>query len=117
MLCAQALPSFERNFPMDKRRKPLTAYEQLELREKLDVLIAEHPECSVPQMLRQARTLLRLTLEEMAQLAGITVLTLKRIEAGTSSPSLRTIEQLLRPLGLKLAIVKRSVSAEKPVPV
>jgi transcriptional regulator with XRE-family HTH domain len=68
-------------------------------------------------MLRQARTLLRLTLEEMAQLAGITVLTLKRIEAGTSSPSLRTIEQLLRPLGLKLAIVKRSVSAEKPAPV
>jgi transcriptional regulator with XRE-family HTH domain len=53
----------------------------------------------------------------MAQLAGITVLTLKRIEAGTSSPSLRTIEQLLRPLGLKLAIVKRSVSAEKPAPV
>ena len=100
---------------MDKRRKPLTAYEQLELREKLDVLIAEHPECSVPQMLRQARTLLRLTLEEMAQLAGITVLTLKRIEAGTSSPSLRTIEQLLRPLGLKLAVVKRSVSAEKPL--
>jgi transcriptional regulator with XRE-family HTH domain len=55
--------------------------------------------------------------EEMAQLAGITVLTLKRIEAGTSSPSLRTVEQLLRPLGLKLAIVKRSVSAEKPAPV
>jgi transcriptional regulator with XRE-family HTH domain len=53
-----------------------------------------------------------LTLEEMAQLAGITVLTLKRIEAETSNPSLRTIEQLLRPLGLKLAIVKRSVSAQ-----
>jgi hypothetical protein len=55
---------------MDKRRKPLTAYEQLELREKLDALIAEHPEYSVPHMLRQARTLLRLTLEEMAQLVS-----------------------------------------------
>ncbi len=99
---------------MDKRRKPLTAYEQLELREKLDILIAEHPEYSVPQMLRQVRTLLHLTLEEMAQLAGITVLTLKRIEAESSSPSLRTVEQLLRPLGLKLAIVKRSMSAQKP---
>jgi transcriptional regulator with XRE-family HTH domain len=92
---------------MDKRRKPLTAYEQLELREKLDALIAGHPEYPVPHMLRQARTLLRLTLEEMAQLAGITVLTLKRIEAGSSSPTLRTVEQLLRPFGLKLAIVKR----------
>ncbi len=91
---------------MDKRRKPLTPPEQLLLREKMLAMVAEHPEWEVPRMLKEIRKALHLTVAEMARVGRISEPALRNAEAGRSSPSLSTVEGLLRPLGLKLSVVR-----------
>ena len=93
---------------MDKRRKPLTPQEQLELRQEVERLIESHPEWTLPEALKQIRTTLHLTLPEMARVGRITKLTLQKIEAGTSNPTIDTVQGLLRPFGLGLAIRRTS---------
>jgi transcriptional regulator with XRE-family HTH domain len=61
----------------------------------------------VTKMLKALRQTLHLTHAEMARLGGISVPALRNLEAGRSSPTLATVQGLLRPLGLKLAIIPR----------
>jgi DNA-binding XRE family transcriptional regulator len=91
---------------VDRRRKPLTPYEQLLLREKMIALVAEHPEWEVPRMLKAIRKSLHLTIADMARVGHISEPALHNAEAGRSSPSLSTVDALLRPFGLKLAVVR-----------
>lgn len=91
---------------MDKRRKKLTAEEQLDLRERMTALLEEHPDWDVPQILREVRTSLHLTQRDMARVGKISEPTLRNIEARRHSPSLETVEAMLRPFGLKLAVVR-----------
>jgi transcriptional regulator with XRE-family HTH domain len=91
---------------MDKRRKPLTPHEQLLLRQQVETMILEHPECSVPHLLREVRKTLRLTIAEMARIGRLSVPALKNIESGKNSPSLATVEGLLKPLGLRLSVIR-----------
>lgn len=95
---------------MDKRRKPLTLQEQLELRQEVERLIESHPEWTLPEALKKIRTTLHLTLPEMARVGRITKLTLQKIEAGASNPTIDTVQGLLRPFGLGLAIRRTSSS-------
>jgi DNA-binding transcriptional regulator YiaG len=96
---------------MDKRYKPLTPAEQLELREKILATLAEHPEWTVPEVVRYVRTTLRLTTAEMARVGKLSVLTLKNLEAGRSSPTLDTVTRLLRPFGLRVSVTSSSERA------
>jgi transcriptional regulator with XRE-family HTH domain len=91
---------------MDKRRKPLMPHEQLLLRLQVETMILEHPEYSVPRLLREVRKTLRLTIAEMARIGGLSVPALKNIESGKNSPSLATVEGLLKPLGLRLCVIQ-----------
>lgn len=93
---------------MDKRRKKLTAEAQLDLRERMSALLEEHPDWDVPQVLREVRTSLQLTQRDMARVGKISEPTLRNIEARRHSPSLETVEAMLRPFGLKLAVVRAS---------
>lgn len=93
---------------MDKRRKKLTAEEQLDLRERVSALLEEHPDWDVPQVLREVRTSLHLTQRDMARVGKISEPTLRNIEARRHSPSIETVEAMLRPFGLKLAVVRAS---------
>ena len=93
---------------MDKRRKKLTAEEQLDLRERMTALLEEHPDWDVPQVLREIRTSLHLTQRDMARVGKISEPTLRNIEARRHSPSIDTVEAMLRPFGLKLAVVRTS---------
>ncbi len=90
---------------MDKRGKPLTPHEQLLLRQKVETMILEYPEYSVPQLLREVRKTLHLTIAEMARIGRLSVPALKNIESGKNSPSLATVEGLLKPLGLRLSVM------------
>lgn len=90
---------------MDKRRKPLTPHEQLLLRQNMVALVEQHPEWDVPKMLKAVRKALHLTTHDMARVGKISELALRNAEAGRSSPTLKTVEALLRPLGLKLAVI------------
>jgi DNA-binding transcriptional regulator YiaG len=85
---------------VDRRRKPLTPYEQLLLREKMIALVVEHPEWEVQRMLKAIRKSLHLTIADMARIGHISEPALRNAEAGRSSPSLSTVGALLRPCGL-----------------
>lgn len=91
---------------MDKRRKPLTPQEQLLLRQRVETMILEHPQLSVTRLLREVRKTLHLTIAEMARIGGLSVPALKNIESGKNSPSLATVEGLLKPLGLRLGVIR-----------
>jgi transcriptional regulator with XRE-family HTH domain len=91
---------------MDKRRKPLTPHEQLLLRQQVETMILEHPEYSVPHLLREVRKTLRLTIAEMARVGRLSDPAFKNIESGKNSPSLATVEGLLKPLGLRLSVIQ-----------
>jgi transcriptional regulator with XRE-family HTH domain len=99
---------------MDKRRKPLTPHEQLRLRQAMVATVMQHPEWDVLKMLKEIRKTLRLTTHEMARVGRISEPTLRNLEARRSSPSLGTVDALLRPLGLKLAVIQVPRSGEPP---
>ncbi len=93
---------------MDKRRKKLSAEEQLDLRERMNALVEANPDWDVPRILREVRTSLHLTQRDMARVGKISEPTLRNIEARRHSPSIETVEAMLRPFGLKLAVVRAS---------
>jgi DNA-binding XRE family transcriptional regulator len=92
---------------MDRRRKMLSPHEQLKLREQLMSEIRAHPEWPVAHVLREIRKTLHLTLPDLAKVGRICVPTLKNIESGASSPTLKTVENLLRPFGLGIAVTRK----------
>jgi DNA-binding XRE family transcriptional regulator len=96
---------------MDKRRKPISPQQQLDLRQEMEQLVETHPEWTLPEALKQIRTTLHLTQSEMARVGKISKLTLQKIEAGTTNPTIDTVQGLLRPFGLRLVIRRVSSGA------
>ncbi|MEC7119899.1 MAG: helix-turn-helix transcriptional regulator [Pseudomonadota bacterium] len=90
---------------MDKRFKPLSPIEQLQQRQRVIEQIQSNPDWSFAQVLRHLRTELHLTLPEMAKLTKVAAQTLTKIEHERSSPTLATVEKILRPFGLQWRIV------------
>jgi XRE family transcriptional regulator, regulator of sulfur utilization len=93
---------------MDKRYKPLTPLEQLEARRRLLQEIADHPARPIPEVIRQIRMTLRLTIVDYARLCGISARALQDIERKQASPTLATVDKLLKPMSLKLAVVSET---------
>jgi DNA-binding transcriptional regulator YiaG len=85
---------------VDKRYKPLTPQEMLAVRRQLELELASAPATPIPVMIRKIRTALRFTIEEYAQICGISGRALSEIERGAKSPTLATVEKLLRPMGM-----------------
>ena len=72
------------DLPKMRDREPVTLFaaeQQLDLRERMSVLLDEHPEWDVPQALREIRTSLHLTQRDMARVGKISEPTLRNIEA------------------------------------
>ncbi len=92
---------------MDRRYKPQTPQEQLAAREALLETIAAHPEWSVPDVVRHVRTSLRLTHADMARIGKVSVATLRNLESGQTSPTLATLDGVLRPFGLAVSVSVR----------
>lgn len=90
---------------MDKRFKPLSVAEQVRQRVVLLDAIAANPGLPLPQVVRELRTGLHLTVPEYARLSGVAVRTIHDIEAGRANPSLATANKLLLPFGLGLGVV------------
>ena len=90
---------------MDKRYHPHSPSEQLAQRRKLADELAQQPAMAIPDVIRKTRTALRLTIAEYAGLCGVSSRTLADIERGHTSPTLTTVEKLLRPLGLTVGAV------------
>jgi transcriptional regulator with XRE-family HTH domain len=97
---------------VDKRFKPLTMEEELDVRRALLDDIEAHPGRPIPEVIRQVRTTLRMTMAEYARLCGVSARGLQDIEREVKSPTLDTVAKLLRPLGLRLSVVTRDTVAK-----
>ena len=93
---------------MDKRFKPLSPTEQLQARRALADELAADTSMPIPTVVRKIRTTLRLTISEYASLCGVSARTLQDVEREESSPTLATVEKLLRPVGMVLSVVPKS---------
>lgn len=85
---------------MDKRFKPLSPSEELQVRRALEDELAADPSMPIPAVIRKIRAALRLTIAEYAKLCGVSARTLQDVEREESSPTLATAEKLLRPMGM-----------------
>ncbi len=66
---------------------------------------------SIVQDVENARKTASLTQEELAQRAGVSRMTVSRIEAGMD-PRLSTLQELARAMGMELMLVPRALRAE-----
>ncbi len=100
---------------MDRRYRPATLVEQLQLRRQAIEDVLAHPEWSLAQSIRHLKTSMRLTTAELAKLAGVSFRTLQDIERGQSEGSVQTMNRVLGVLGLKLGVVRASAhDSEEP---
>lgn len=60
----------------------------------------------IGQEIKMRRQELRLTQQALADLSGVSVRMIKSIEGNNANPSIRTVEKLLIPLGLRIVIVE-----------
>lgn len=90
---------------MDKRFKKLTTAEELSERKKLSEELALNPHLPVPVVIRKIRTALRLTKVEYAKLCGVSEATLSKLERDETSPTLATVNKLLKPVGMVVGAV------------
>ena len=90
---------------MDKRFKKLTTAEELIERKKLSEEMALNPHLPVPVAIRKIRTALRLTKVEYAKLCGVSESTLSKLERDDTSPTLATVNKLLKPVGMVVGAV------------
>lgn len=97
---------------MDKRFKPLPVGEQVRQRVALLDAVVANPGLPLPQVVRELRTGLHLTVPEYARLTGVGVRTIHEIEAGKANPSLMTANKLLSPFGLVLGVVQKGEQHE-----
>jgi DNA-binding transcriptional regulator YiaG len=97
---------------MDKRYKALSPQEMLSVRRQVVEDLAATPELPIPLVIRKIRTSLRYTIAEYAKLCGVSARTLSEIERGTNSPTLATVEKLLKPMGMVAGAVSASASRE-----
>ncbi|WP_307719229.1 DUF3606 domain-containing protein [Pseudoduganella armeniaca] len=99
---------------MDKRYKALTPSEALAARRTLVDELAAQPSTPIPQVIRKIRTALRLTIAEYATLCGVSARALADIEREATSPTLATVEKLLRPMGLRPGAVAVGAPQARP---
>ncbi len=107
---------------MDRRYKPLSPAETLAARRALAQELAAQPATPIPVVIRRIRTALRLTIAEYAKLCGVSARALADIEREATSPTLATVDKLLRPMGWVLGAVvatpadRFAQAAEQPYP-
>ncbi|GAB1411727.1 hypothetical protein MASR1M97_04630 [Candidatus Desulfobacillus denitrificans] len=89
---------------MDKRYKPLTLSQQIELRQQVMNDLLTHPEWSLREAVCHLKKGLRLTTADLAKLSGVSFRTVQNIERGTSLGSVQTLNRILGVLGLRLAV-------------
>ncbi|TWI61125.1 helix-turn-helix protein [Pseudoduganella lurida] len=102
---------------MDKRYKPMAPAEMNAVRRALHDELLAAPSMPIPAVIRKIRTGLRLTIAEYARLCGVSARALADIEREATSPTLATVEKLLRPFGLQPgAVPPASAAASPPAP-
>ena len=61
---------------------------------------------SIRQVVRMMRLITRKSQSEYARMCGVAPRVLAAVEAGTGSPTVETLEKLLRPFGFRVGVVR-----------
>ncbi len=69
----------------------------------------------IVETLKKRRIRLQVTQETLALLTGVSLRTIKQLEAGKGNPTLETIQKLANVLGLKLQLEIKNTSRENEV--
>jgi len=64
---------------------------------------------NIGQQIKERRKCLKVTQRQLAELSGIGINTLTKIERGEGNPRLKILEQVLDTLGLELTTVVKSI--------
>ena len=94
---------------MDKRYAEPSPAQQVERRREVLSHIHDHPELPIHRVVSLLRGGLRFTLSEYSRLTGVSARVIQDIEQGRGNPTLGTVEKLLAPFGLKLAVVSSRI--------
>lgn len=62
----------------------------------------------ISSIIKNRRTVLGISQEDLAEMSGVSIATIKTIETGKANPSLRTLESLAVILGLELSLKVRN---------
>lgn len=63
----------------------------------------------IGSIIKQRRKLLRISQRQLADISGIGINTLTKIERGEANPSIGTLQRVLDALGLKLDVSVKSI--------
>jgi len=89
---------------MDKRYKPLSLSQQMELRQQVMGELLTHPEWSLQEAICHLKKGLRLTTADLAKLSGVSFRAVQNIERGISPGTVQTMNSILGVLGLRLGV-------------
>ncbi len=92
---------------MDKRLKPIDRELERKLVEEFFQKFAES-QCSIPEATKAMRRISRLTQPEFAKHRGISLATLRKIETGSGSTNVETLNKIGEIFGLEVGFVKTS---------
>jgi len=68
---------------------------------------------NIIQSIKERREVMKVTQEELAELSGVGLRTLKQFESGKGNPTLRTLQKLADVLGMEVCIqVKNTVRSK-----
>jgi transcriptional regulator with XRE-family HTH domain len=70
---------------------------------------------NIIETLKKRRIRLQVTQETLALLTGVSLRTIKQLEAGKGNPTLETIQKLADALGLELQLTIKNTSTENEV--
>jgi DNA-binding XRE family transcriptional regulator len=65
----------------------------------------------IPQLMRTMRLIARKSQAEYARICGVAPRVLANIESGKGSPTLETLEKLLKPFGYRIGVVESVASS------
>jgi transcriptional regulator with XRE-family HTH domain len=90
---------------MQRVHRKLSRTEVEALRLRLTELVPERG-ATIPQVVRMMRLITRKSQAEYARMCAVAPRVLAAIEAGTGTPTVETLEKLLRPFGFRVGVVR-----------
>ena len=63
----------------------------------------------VSTILKERRATLNISQQELREMAGVSLATIKDLERGIGNPSLKTLERIATVLGLELSLTRKQV--------
>ncbi len=64
---------------------------------------------NIPIILKERRAALNISQQELSEMAGVSIATIKDLERGVGNPSLKTLGRIAMVLGLELTLTRKQI--------